>query len=184
MAFFEKMGQRITNAGQNVAQQTKNLAETTKLNSQISSCEKQINALFATIGQAYYEVSKDDPSAVAAESIQEVTRLYGEIDEAQERIKEIKGVGKCPQCGADVPQGAQFCSACGFKIEVEKPAAKRFCTNCGAPLEADSLFCTSCGQRVAAPAPAPAEEPAAEEPVWEGAPAEEPAEPEQEDVTV
>lgn len=154
MAFFENLGQKISSAGQNVAQQTKNLTEVTRLNSQISSLEKQITELYTAIGRACYETSKDAPS-VAAEEIGKVTVLLGQIAEAQERIKEIKGVGKCPQCGADVPQGAQFCSACGCKIEQPKPdkPAQPVCSSCGAALEPGSLFCTNCGHKVEAPAP-------------------------------
>ena len=150
MAFFENLGQKISSAGQNVAQQTKNLTEVTRLNSQVSSLEKQITELYTAIGRAYYEASKDAP-AIAAEEVQKVNEMFAQIAEAKERIKEIRGVGKCPQCGADVPQGAQFCSACGCKIEQPKPEekpGKPVCSNCGAVLEPGSLFCTSCGHKV------------------------------------
>lgn len=70
----------------------------------------------------------------------------------------------CPQCGTNVNDGAQFCSACGAKLA--KPSAPKFCALCGNPLDPDALYCDSCGAKVsdmtepqaapAAPAAAPA----------------------------
>ena len=43
-------------------------------------------------------------------------------------------------CGAAVPSGAAFCSACGVAV----PAAAS-CTECGKPVAADDRFCAHCG---------------------------------------
>jgi len=44
----------------------------------------------------------------------------------------------CRQCGADVPQGAEFCGVCGT-------AQGRQCPSCGAPADEDAVFCGACG---------------------------------------
>ncbi len=68
---------------------------------------------------------------------------------------------KCAACGASLPTGAKFCSACGAKAAVAVPASEealcvacgakipkaRFCPECGAPQEAK---CPKCG-KVASP---------------------------------
>lgn len=153
MAFFEQIGKRLTDAGQNVAQQTKDLADVTKLNSAISEKEKKISQLFLVIGQSYYEGHKNDDSAEELEKIAEINTLYAEILESREKIKHIKGVVKCENCGADVPLGASFCNACGTKVnrsEADNGNTKDgyLCPVCHAVVEKGNLFCNYCGTKI------------------------------------
>jgi class 3 adenylate cyclase/tetratricopeptide (TPR) repeat protein len=59
---------------------------------------------------------------------------------------------QCSGCGADNPQTANFCSACGTELPI-------LCSDCGQPNRAGSRFCNQCGavlrmgQRPAAPQP-------------------------------
>lgn len=153
MAFLEQMGKRLSDAGQNVAQQTKKLADVTQLNSAISDKEKKISQLFLAIGQSYYERHKDDSAAEELESITEINSLYAEISENREKIKQIKGIIKCENCGADVPVSAAFCNACGTKVnrtEVLNESAedKKICPACHVAVEKDNLFCNHCGAKL------------------------------------
>ena len=153
MAFFEQLGKRLTDAGQNVAQQTKNLADVTQLNSAISDREKKISQLYLNIGQLYYEEHKGDSTAEHQEIIEEINALYAEIAQNREKIKQIKGVVKCPKCGADVPLNAAFCNACGTKMEragsvSETNGAQRHCPVCHAAVSAEDAFCNNCGAKV------------------------------------
>jgi hypothetical protein len=52
----------------------------------------------------------------------------------------------CPVHGAPKEPGAEFCSACGRRLQ----EASGFCGRCGTPLERDAQFCHRCGSRVAA----------------------------------
>lgn len=153
MAFFEQLGKRLTDAGQNVTQKTQNITELTRLNSAISEREKKISQLFLALGQAYYEVHKNDDAAEEPERIAEINALYAEIFEHRERIKQIKGVVKCENCGADVPLNASYCNACGTKVNRAEPAAEvseaaRCCPACNAVVKDGDLFCTQCGTKI------------------------------------
>lgn len=153
MDFFEKIGKRISDAGQNVAQQTKDLAETTKLNSAISKTEKQITQLFTVLGQAYYENHKNDPNTEQQDTISQINALYAEIEANREKIKQIKGITKCANCGTELPAGAAFCNVCGNPVT---PAAQpeptapqgRVCPTCQAAVEEGFLFCKYCGTKL------------------------------------
>lgn len=153
MAFLEQLGKRLTNAGQSVAQQTKNLADVTQLNSAISDREKKISQLCLNIGQLYYEEHKGDSTAEHQEIIGEINALYAEIAQDREKIKQIKGVVKCPKCGADVPLNAAFCNACGTKVERVDGVSgtndvQRHCPVCYAAVSAEDSFCNNCGAKV------------------------------------
>ena len=63
-------------------------------------------------------------------------------------------MSKCPNCGADVREGAKFCESCGAKMEVESPR-KSFCPQCGAEMPAGAAFCSACGYRVGGAVNAP-----------------------------
>ncbi|HYR32475.1 MAG TPA: zinc ribbon domain-containing protein [Gemmatimonadales bacterium] len=52
----------------------------------------------------------------------------------------------CPVHGPGKEPGAEFCSACGRRLQ----EANGFCSRCGVSLERDAQFCHRCGTRVAA----------------------------------
>lgn len=153
MAFFEKIGRTLSDAGQNVAQQTKNIADITQLNNTISEKEKQIESLYRTLGESYYEKERLNSNAENFDKIMEINTLKVDIFNAQEKIKQIKGVTKCAQCGADVPLDAAFCNACGAKvvrvaIERAELGVSYTCPVCHAQVESGNAFCTNCGAKI------------------------------------
>lgn len=153
MAFFEQIGKRLVDAGQGVAQQTKNFADVTRLNSEISEKERKITQLYQTIGQTYYQNHSQAPEPEYRQAVEEIRALLTEIAQHQEEIKQIKGIVKCPSCGADVPLQAAFCNSCGARMTPGAPPAPpaeegRVCPVCGAAVAEGNQFCTHCGSRL------------------------------------
>ena len=151
MPFFEQLGKKLTDAGQGVAQQARNTADIARLNSAISEKKKLIAADMAALGERYYAAHKDDPSAELSDLVSAINSLNEEIHRCEEEIKQIKGVTKCPGCGADVPLGAAFCSVCGKPAEQPAPVipeGMRECPNCHRPVPAENKFCTNCGTKM------------------------------------
>jgi len=52
----------------------------------------------------------------------------------------------CPECSAENPEAARFCSQCGGSLT-------RACPNCGTKNNLAANFCSNCGERLAATAP-------------------------------
>lgn len=154
MAFFEQIGRRISDAGQGVAQQTRNLTDTTRLNSLISEKKKKISKLLWELGQDYYHKHKRDVSCEEQDYISQINTLLAEISIHKEEINQIKGVGTCPECGAELPSNAAFCTSCGTKVALRKIASEtlgediRRCPTCGAEAGEDNLFCNYCGTKL------------------------------------
>jgi uncharacterized membrane protein YvbJ len=48
---------------------------------------------------------------------------------------------KCPKCGHENREGAEFCGVCGQSLETE-----RTCPQCGHVNPKDFKFCNKCGQ--------------------------------------
>ena len=159
MDFFEKLGKRISDMGSAVAQNTKNFADTTSLQKTNSDNKKKIEQLYTAIGKAYYEAHKNEADAAEAATMAEITALLAQIDENNEKIKQMKGVTKCANCGEDIAPDAMFCNNCGTKVVRETPAAapvveaapaieQRLCPTCGQPVGKDNLFCNNCGAKL------------------------------------
>lgn len=51
----------------------------------------------------------------------------------------------CTACGADLAEGASFCTSCGSPIEAGVPS---HCPSCGAEVTEGASFCTNCGAPV------------------------------------
>lgn len=160
MAFFEQLGKKLSDAGQGAAQQAKIFSEVAKLNSAISDKERKISQLYLAIGQAYYALYKDDISANEYEKMEEITTLNDEIVKCREEINRVKGIAKCPSCGADVALGSAFCCNCGAKMPQPEPVPEpqpepvRLCPNCQTPVASEDRFCNNCGTKMEeAPSP-------------------------------
>ncbi len=169
MSFLDNIGSKASAAGQAAAEKARNFAEVNRLNGVISDHEKRISRLYFEIGQSYYERHKGDPEAEELERIAAITDTNEKIAVCREQIKTLKGIEKCPNCGADVQNGSQFCNNCGTRMPPASmktaPKAGLTCPTCGAAVAEGNLFCNNCGTKLAptpAPAPAPAE-PAVEE---------------------
>ena len=170
MSFFDNIGSKASAAGQAAAEKARNFAEVNRLNGVISDHEKRISRLYFEIGQSYYMRHKDDPEAEELERIAAITDTNEKIAVCREQIKTLKGVEKCPNCGADVQNRSQFCNNCGTRMPPASmktaPKAGLTCPTCGTELESDAAFCFNCGTKLA-PTPAPAPAPAPAEPAVE-----------------
>lgn len=158
MAFFDELKGRVT-------QGTKNLADTTRLSAAIVENKRKIEKLYSALGQAYYAACKDDPAPETAELIAELNGLFEAVEQAENELRQVRGRGKCPNCGTELASNALYCPNCGFKQpQPEPPAqpAKRFCPECGNAVSREARFCNVCGTPLtppAAPDPVPAPEP-------------------------
>ena len=170
MSFFDNIGSKASAAGQAAAEKARNFAEVNRLNGVISDHEKRISRLYFEIGQSYYMRHKDDPESEELERIAAITDTNEKIAVCREQIKTLKGVEKCPNCGADVQNGSQFCNNCGTRIPPASmktaPKTGLTCPTCGTELESDAAFCFNCGTKLT-PTPAPAPAPAPAEPAVE-----------------
>ena len=170
MSFFDNIGSKASAAGQAAAEKARNFAEVNRLSGVISDHEKRISRLYFEIGQSYYERHKDDPEAEELERIAAITDTNEKIAVCRNQIKTLKGVEKCPNCGADVQNGSQFCNNCGTRIPPASmktaPKTGLTCPTCGTELESNAAFCFNCGTKLA-PTPAPAPAPAPAEPAVE-----------------
>ena len=153
MGFFDQISKTITDASQGALQKGKDIADVAKYNSMITAEEKKIASAYEEIGKKYVEMYGSAPDENFAENIQIIMDAKSKINEYHEKVEELRGFTKCPNCGAEVPNGSLFCASCGTKISVSKNAEAgntMYCSGCGARIPEGSRFCTSCGMPVEA----------------------------------
>lgn len=117
MAFFDKISDTIANVSKDVTQKAKDVSGIAKLKLDIKSKEDFIKEQYIQIGKAYYKAHKGEDVAEKD--------LFARIEEAKDaiadmelQILELKKARKCPKCGAEVAEAAEFCSGCGAKLGV------------------------------------------------------------------
>lgn len=148
MSLFDDFSKKITDAGQTTIQKTKNIADIAKFNSMISDEEKKIRNIYEQIGKQYVYEFGQSPEEPFEDYVSSINECKSKIAGYQNKIKILKGVSECPNCGAEVETGVLFCSSCG--TEMPKPSVVMqegiYCPECGAVVPVDSKFCTSCGK--------------------------------------
>lgn len=119
MAFFDDLSRMLVEKGQSVVNKTKDLTEITKLSVRISELHKKNDNIYRMIGKMYVDNYGENPADMFKDAIHSIAENQKKIVVCKEEIKILRGIRKCPFCGADVHQGSQFCSRCGARVEDE-----------------------------------------------------------------
>ena len=120
MAFFDKLGNTISAAGKTGLSKAKEIKDTAKITLDIQERESAIRKLYQDLGQAYYHAHKDDENP-EYEQITDIKAVFEEIGELKSAKDGIRGIRRCPKCGAAVAEDANFCPSCGAKCEKPEP---------------------------------------------------------------
>jgi uncharacterized membrane protein YvbJ len=155
MGFLDDFGKKISSASQEAIAKGKDLADIAKLNSNIADEKNKINAAYKEIGKKYFETHAEDFEEGYGELVGNIKASLEKIATFEQQIVDIKGITKCPSCGAEVPKGAAFCTSCGTAIpqpEVQtapvQEEATKTCPTCGTVLKAGDMFCINCGTKL------------------------------------
>lgn len=120
MAFFDKLGNTISAAGKTGLSKAKEIKDTARIALDIQEREGAIRKLYQDLGQAYYHAHKDDEASEYTQ-IDEIKAAFEEIGELKAAKDGIRGIRRCPECGAAIADDANFCSSCGAKCEKPEP---------------------------------------------------------------
>lgn len=116
MDVISKLGESLTEAGKDVSQKVRDMTGIARLNMDIKAKESYISKQYAAIGEQYYELHKDDVEPLF-EEMALINEAKEEILRMQNELADLKGMKKCPSCGATADQEAQYCPSCGTKYE-------------------------------------------------------------------
>ena len=116
MAFMERMGDTLLNMGKDVSQKAKDMSGIAKLKFNIRSKEDFVRAQYIELGKAYYERHKGEEDNPEQARFIQIEEALEDIAQMERQILELKGAKKCPDCGAEMAETAEYCSVCGAKL--------------------------------------------------------------------
>lgn len=117
MSFFNKLGDAISDNGKMVAQKAKDVSELARLNGQLATEENRKNSAFLAIGKKVFEQSVEEVSSEYISDFSVINEANANIEEIHEKIKLIKKISHCSNCGASNSINASFCNSCGSKVK-------------------------------------------------------------------
>jgi len=127
----------------------------TKLNRQVAQEEEKIEKLENEIGTLIYQkyVRGETLEPELSGTCQEIAKLWEGIEVFKEKIRQLRGMKKCPSCANEIDEDQTFCSKCGNKqaepIKTVIPETKgtKICASCKAEIGDDLSFCSKCGAK-------------------------------------
>ncbi len=150
MAFFENLGQNITNMGAAATQKTKDITEMSRLNKNISVEEKKIIDYYTAIGRKFYDTNEDDVPAEYVNFFNNIKESMALIEDYKKQVAALKKTVACPGCGNEVEKTAAFCNKCGYNMkeviaQANGGVTPNVCPECGNEYSEGAKFCNSCG---------------------------------------
>lgn len=141
MQLVDKIGQTFNMTGKDVF----HLLDVTQIKRQIEEEKENRQKAFARLGEMYYSQIKGNPPELYGEPVAEILGCEKRIHEYEGRLEELTKKKKCSYCGAELVDGASFCTQCGKKATKER--TKR-CPSCGEKIEKGDMFCAGCGKKI------------------------------------
>lgn len=149
MAFWSRLGEKLSQTGQDMVKGTKDIAGTARVNGLIAGEQKSLETLYAQLGRRFYEQHPHGAGELYVPLFQAVSDSLTKIAGWQNELRRIRGIDQCPRCSQEMPLSAAFCSACGMEMSRPAPvllaSAARYCSQCGTPTSEGTAFCMSCG---------------------------------------
>ncbi|HJA25046.1 zinc-ribbon domain-containing protein [Candidatus Allofournierella excrementigallinarum] len=116
MSLFEGLSKVISETSATAVSKTKELARIAQLNGAISDEEKIIAAAHTEIGRRYMENLAGERPDLFGDQVERIREAQSRIEALRRELEEVKGMGKCPYCGAQVEAGKAFCGSCGARL--------------------------------------------------------------------
>lgn len=148
---LEKAGKQLTNLGSGIVKGTKELGKQATLVMKAEGARRELNSVYRNLGEAIIN-NREDIMKEYPEVAEKADQLKNLIDSYESKIRSLRRVKICPNCGATIPKESEFCLKCGAQLKKEEDE-EEFPKSTGADAE----------QEVQVDAEEPEEEPAAPE---------------------
>lgn len=121
MEFFDKLGQKASEAYKVTADKTGKIAKEAKLRIKMGELKSEINDIYEDIGKLVYEKHIREEEYDISKELEEfcikIDIISDEIESYLKECLELKDRKQCPNCYTEIEKGANFCPECGLKQE-------------------------------------------------------------------
>lgn len=126
MSLFEGLSKVISETSATAVNKTKELTRIARINAAISDERKTIEAAYTEIGRRYVENLSAEHRDLFGDQLDLIVAAQERMGALNRELEEVKGLGKCPNCGAPVEAGKAFCSSCGARLPQSTGADRAF----------------------------------------------------------
>lgn len=124
MEFFDKIGQKASEAYKITTDKTGKIAKETKLKIKMSNLKSDINDIYEEIGKKAYEhhtlKEKIDFEKDFEQEFTEIDVLSEQIDSILKELLELRDKKQCSNCYKNIDKEYKFCPNCGARQEEEE----------------------------------------------------------------
>jgi len=127
MSFFDQFLSKAKDVVDVAGQKTGEMVELSKLKLQAVQTNSDIQKAYERLGAIVYEQEKNgtDNSDLIRVCVSEIDSLLISLNEVNDKIADNRNAVRCPNCGANNPEEAIYCSRCGSSLAVkEEPVAE------------------------------------------------------------
>lgn len=117
MSFIDKLGDSIVSMSKDVGQKAKEASGIAKLKLDIRIKQEYVKEQYAQLGKVYYEAHKNE-DVPEKQRFDKISDALDEIYKMELQILELKKARRCPNCGVEASETAEYCSNCGAKLGV------------------------------------------------------------------
>ena len=119
---IDKILEMVTQTTKTAIKKSSEAVEITKIRLSINSDKAKIKELKLQVGELMYEAYNGNSSSgdEIEEILNEISELYGEIENKEQQIAQLKNLARCPKCGANNEQDAHFCIKCAAELKKEE----------------------------------------------------------------
>lgn len=117
MDFIDEVVQKAQKAGKFIADKADTAVDYVSLEYKASSIRGKIDDRYKELGRLYYQLSETEAqdSGELQEKVDAVKALICELNAVEEDMSKYKNI--CPECRANNPAKAEYCSKCGAKLK-------------------------------------------------------------------
>lgn len=123
MEFFNKLGQKASEAYKVTADKTGKVAKEAKLRMKISDLKSKIKDIYKEIGECVYQKHiREEEYDISKEIEEKCTQIDVMSDEIESYLKqclELKDRKQCPKCFVEIDKEFNYCPNCGQEQETE-----------------------------------------------------------------
>ncbi|MBQ2626752.1 MAG: zinc ribbon domain-containing protein, partial [Eubacterium sp.] len=126
---FENLSKKLTDLGTDAASRAKNIGDRVSVTAKIEAAKRELTGVYAQLGQKLYQSEQDNVPAEYADLFEKIEAAEKKLETLQAQRQVLRQVRPCPDCGADVPNDAEFCAKCGCHIGAvseDEPAEENF----------------------------------------------------------
>lgn len=118
MAFLDELKERAADVAQVTGKKVEEVYGVTRIKLQIADKQSAVRTLYRELGEIVYENSKKEETDIEAveDKIAEIDLALEAIEELKASERKLKKTVACPECNADVDEGANFCPKCGSNM--------------------------------------------------------------------